>query len=227
LLVPAGVRPQGHPYCLPDTCCHRLVLLLPQVDYDETVFLLAGYDKYQRPYVWVRPLLCRLSPWPWHPPLARDPGCLLTPPPRRCLQLRSASPALSLSESAEDMPLSLETTESWPHADPPVTIWEIVAELISLCVTGPTPDNPFEMEVGTLDGAWAGPPPDADADSPERGGGGAAATAAEPALELTELERALNYGAVAGLLHEIFLSNAPYAPLGKSSTIAPTCYSSC
>ena len=99
----------------------------------------------------------------------------------------------------------------WPHADePPVSIWEIVAELISLCVTNPTPENPFEMEFGTLEGPWAGPPAD------DQGGGdeaGAAAAAGGADLELTDLERALNYGAVAGLLHEMFLSNAPYAPL--------------
>lgn len=63
--------------------------------------------------------------------------------------------------------------------------------------------------VAALEGAWAGPPAD-DQASDEFG---AAATAAGADLELTDLERALNYGAVAGLLHEIFLSSAPYAPL--------------
>ena len=127
------------------------------------------------------------------------------------MQLRSASAVLSLSESAEDMPLSLETTERWPHADPHVAIWEIVAELVSLCVT-PPPKNPFELSVETLEGAWAGLPPTVVS-------GGEATLAAE-GLQLTDLERALNYGAVAGLLHEIFLSDAPYAPDGKQATVA-------
>ena len=125
------------------------------------------------------------------------------------MQLRSASPVLSLSESAEDMPLPLETTERWLHADPYVAIWEIVAELVTLCVT-PTPKNPFEIELETLEGAWTGLPQTSSS-------GESLLTAA--GLELTDLERALNYGAVAGLLHEIFLSDAPYASHGKQ---APT-----
>jgi hypothetical protein len=107
------------------------------------------------------------------------------------------------------MPLPLETTERWVHADPYVTIWEIVAELVSLCVA-PAPKNPFEIALETLEDAWAGLPPTSS-------GGESLLTAA--GLELTDLERALNYGAVAGLLHEIFLSDAPYASHGKQ---APT-----
>ena len=122
------------------------------------------------------------------------------------LQLRSASTVLSLSESAEDMPLTLATTERWPHADPHITIWEIVAELVSRCIT-PTPTNPFEIAADTLEGAWMGLPPTMR---------GEAMTATE-GLELTDLERALNYGAVASLLHEIFLSDAPYAPHGMQA----------
>ena len=183
-----------------------------QAGTDETVFLLAGYDKYQRPYVW----------------------------------LRSASPVLQLSESAEDMPLSLKTTERWPQSDPPsVTIWEIVAELVSLCVV-PAPPNPFELDPSSLEGAWSGPPvedlrsPQAASPTPSRGPVDAAG------MGLSELERTLNYvrtraehrlaalpgalsdtgvsclvcgccgcqGAVAALLHEIFLSDAPFAALG-------------
>ena len=120
--------------------------------------------------------------------------------------MRSASTVLSLSESAEDMPLTLDTTERWPHADPYITIWEIVAELVSLCVT-PPPANPFEIAVETLEGAWLGRPPTMS---------GEAMTVAE-GLELTDLERGLNYGALAGLLHEIFLSDAPYAPHGMQT----------
>lgn len=161
----------------------------------QTVFLLAGYELYQRPYVWVRQPVSCICPALFD--LTRF-GCLV--------QLRSASPILSLSESAEDMPLSLETTERWSHANLHVPIWEIVAELVSLCVS-PKPTNPFEMALETLEGTWAGLPPTMS---------GGEATTTE-GLELTDLERALNYGAVAGLLHEIFLSDAPYAPHGKQA----------
>ena len=191
-----------------------------QAGTDETVFLLAGYDKYQRPYVW----------------------------------LRSASPVLQLSESAEDMPLSLKTTERWPQSDPPsVTIWEIVAELVSLCVV-PAPPNPFELDPSSLEGAWSGPPvedlrsPQAASPTPSRGPVDAAG------MGLSELERTLNYvrrraehrlaalpgalsdtgmpclvcgccgcqGAVAALLHEIFLSDAPFAALGPPPPQTPS-----
>lgn len=166
------------------------------VSAEQTVFLLAGYELYQRPYVWVsQPAMGSL--WP----------SLFELTIFWCrLQLRSASTVLSLSESAEDMPLTLATTERWPHADPHITIWEIVAELVSLCIT-PTPTNPFEIAAETLEGAWMGLPPTMR---------GEAMTATE-GLELTDLERALNYGAVASLLHEIFLSDAPYAPHGMQA----------
>lgn len=109
---------------------------------------------------------------------------------------------LSLSESAEDMPLTLETTERWPHANTQVTIWEIVAELVTLCVT-PNPKNPFEIAFESLAGVWTDLPPTLSE-----------AVAVVDDVELNDLERALNYGAVAGLLHEIFLSDAAYAPYG-------------
>ena len=210
LSCPTTTTPPPHAVCgsgaLSDTAGGA------QAGTDETVFLLAGYDKYQRPYVW----------------------------------LRSASPVLQLSESAEDMPLSLKTTERWPQSDPPsVTIWEIVAELVSLCVV-PAPPNPFELDPSSLEGAWSGPPvedlrsPQAASSTPPRGPVDAAG------MGLSELERTLNYvrtraehrlavlpgalsdaamsclvcgccgcqGAVAALLHEIFLSDAPFAALG-------------
>lgn len=162
------------------------------VSTEQTVFLLAGYELYQRPYVWVRQPLASCCPVLSELTIR---GC--------CRQLRSTSTVLSLSESAEDMPLTLETTERWPHADSHITIWEMVAELVALCVT-PTPTNPFEIAVETLECEWMGLPPTMSDE----------ALAAPESLELTDLERALNYGAVAGLLHEIFLSDAPYAPHG-------------
>ncbi|XP_051900712.1 uncharacterized protein si:dkey-19b23.7 [Pristis pectinata] len=81
---------------------------------DCTLFLLAGYTRYQRPYAWLR------SDCQW-------------------LLASSAS-----GGATKDIPLKLDsTTNRYRRA---VQLWEMVAELVTLC-TWPPPSNPFSLDM--------------------------------------------------------------------------------
>eukprot|EP01135_Chromosphaera_perkinsii_P005939 Nk52_evm7s373 gene=Nk52_evmTU7s373 len=85
-------------------------------DPKETVFLLAGYARYQCPFVWLRTNHTRIAL------MFGDEFGL---------------------DNVRDKPLGLASTRKWKVGD--VYAWEMIAEIVDLCIV-PSPSNPFAID---------------------------------------------------------------------------------
>jgi hypothetical protein len=115
-----------------------------EADDEATVFLIAGYAKYSRPYVWVRNgLRTKQRQAPRRPKVRTNHERLVK---------------LSAAERDKDAPLRLESTQAWleqgscgwpprfegssPQKD--IKLWDIIAELVALCAQSKAA-NPFAV----------------------------------------------------------------------------------
>eukprot|EP00906_Rhabdomonas_costata_P031827 RCo044910 len=105
---------------------------------NEFVFLVATYARYGRPLVWVR---------------SRNKNVKFTTEDVKDWMNPDSQGSPSSSCGDEDLPLCLTSTEAWPRTPKTIHVWDVIAELVGLCVV-PSPTNPFELTwgEGVLDG---------------------------------------------------------------------------
>eukprot|EP01006_Ploeotia_vitrea_P003825 TRINITY_DN113312_c0_g1_i1.p1 TRINITY_DN113312_c0_g1~~TRINITY_DN113312_c0_g1_i1.p1 ORF type:complete len:264 (+),score=14.14 TRINITY_DN113312_c0_g1_i1:23-793(+) len=115
---------KGHP---PASPCNREPEQVRNVSDSEYVFLVATYARYGRPIVWIR---------------SQNPKMKFG---RQEVENWACDAAFTATDMDEDLPLRLYTIEKWPQKPTDVHIWDIIAELINICVS-PPPTNPFELD---------------------------------------------------------------------------------
>ena len=100
---------------VPASPCDREI----EKDTRKTAFLVAGYARYERPYVWLRSNHTHFL---------------------NILALSSGETALR-----RDDPLKLESVRAWKTNDQ-VKVWSIIAEIVQLAFSPLPPKNPFAID---------------------------------------------------------------------------------
>ncbi|RUP48561.1 hypothetical protein BC936DRAFT_144394 [Jimgerdemannia flammicorona] len=119
-----------------------------QRDEEKTAFLIAGYARYKCPYVWLRSNHRKLVQLPDNEELDADiPLKLDTTALWKTQGTTLIYTVVSDTDGAYLVFLSIHGAVNTfkIFRNPPVPLWDIIAEIITLTLT-PSPPNPFEVD---------------------------------------------------------------------------------
>ncbi|KAM4536738.1 uncharacterized protein PAE49_021218 isoform 1-T1 [Odontesthes bonariensis] len=128
-------EPSGEEHLLPASPSEREIAV-PEVNC--TLFLLAGYVKYGRPYAWIRSNHERLVNIGGTDSMVKD-----TPMKLKSISDWQTRGETHVSTFSETINVKINVSLWGFHAG--IRVWDVVSELVCLC-TVPSPSNPFALD---------------------------------------------------------------------------------